>query len=289
MVYEDTTAPDGAACERASDCTGGAMCRGPSGCGAAWACGEALACEPATIAYCNCDGQTFYAPSGCAGRPYDHVGPCELASAEPVELGIPDGDEPLTAEDRACTSSADCRAWETCFGFPGCGTYRCERVRRCRRDSVTYCGCDGVTFRGSSNCPGRPYLHTGACTGEAVASTGGDPPSTAPEAPATTPGTPGTSSSPAVSSAPVELPPGACDSSRDCPGVLRVCAGPPGCGFSWTCEPAPPEHCNPDTQVFCDCEGRTFRASMNCPERPYAHRGSCEIDRLLDLAGGALR
>jgi hypothetical protein len=156
VVYEDTTAPDGPPCVRSSECGEGSACRGPAGCGSLWACGEAIACEPATIAYCDCDGQTFYAQSGCAGRPYHHVGSCELASAEPVELGIPDGDEPLTTEDRACTSSADCRRWETCFGMPGCGVFRCERVRRCRRDSVAFCGCDGLTFRASSNCPGRP-------------------------------------------------------------------------------------------------------------------------------------
>ena len=38
-----------------------------------------------------------------------------------------------------------------------------------------------------------------------------------------------------------------------------------------------------------DCQGRDFRASMFCPGRTYAHRGSCEIDRLLDLSGAATR
>jgi hypothetical protein len=56
--------------------------------------------------------------------------------------------------------------------------------------------------------------------------------------------------------------------------------------MTWTCE-RPAERCNPDTQVFCDCERNTFRASMNCPGQPYAHRGSCEIDRLLELSGAS--
>jgi hypothetical protein len=59
--------------------------------------------------------------------------------------------------------------------------------------------------------------------------------------------------------------------------------------MTWTCQRPPPERCNPDTQVFCDCERNTFRASMNCPGQPYAHRGSCEIDRMLELSGAALR
>lgn len=306
LVFEDTAAPDGPACLRSSDCAAGAACRGPAGCGGAWACGEPRSCEPATIAYCDCDGATFYAPSGCAGRAYLHVGPCELASAEPVELGIPDGDEPLTDEDRTCTSSADCRSWETCFGLPGCASgFRCERVRRCRRDRIEYCGCDGETFTASSNCPGRPYLRAGACDEDtAVASLGpdggdeSDDPALALAASAAgttdagaTTGAGEASVSVAAetpSTEPEALPPGACRSSADCRRP-RICVGPQGCGFTWTCERPPPERCNPDTQVFCDCEGETFRASMNCPGHTYAHRGSCEIDRLLDLAGGALR
>ena len=44
-----------------------------------------------------------------------------------------------------------------------------------------------------------------------------------------------------------------------------------------------------EAQVFCDCERNTFRASMNCPGQPYAHRGSCEIDRMLELSGARVR
>lgn len=297
-MFEDLSAPEGPACARTSECESGLSCRGPAGCMAPWACGAPRECEPATIAYCDCDGATFYAPSGCAGRPYLHVGPCFLA-AETVEHGIPDGDEPETTEDRVCASSADCRGWETCFGMPGCGsTFRCERVRRCRRDRAPYCGCDGVTFTASSNCPGRPYLHAGACReGMAVASASDPARAGAPAedelalasaggAAPTEPRAAGPART--VAAAPAPLADGACRSARDCRGT-RICVGPPGCGFDWRCEPPPPERCNRDTQVFCDCAGETFRASMNCPERPYAHRGSCEIDRLLDLAGGALR
>lgn len=307
LVFEDVAAPDGPACSRTSECDAGLSCRGPAGCGSAWACGEPRACEPASIAYCDCDGNTFYAPSGCAGRTYLHVGPCALASSEPVEPGIPDGDEPLTTEDRTCTSNADCRGWETCFGLPGCRVgFRCERVRRCRRDRVEYCGCDGATFTASSNCPGRPYIHAGACGADetviasaeaeaprdgaaAADETSGVETDDAGELALVSPMPPRAGPEPvATSGEPAPLPEGACRSSRDCPRS-RICAGPAGCGFTWTCERPPPERCNPDTQVFCDCEGETFRASMNCPGHTYAHRGSCEIDRLLDLAGGAIR
>ncbi|MDQ3037281.1 MAG: hypothetical protein M3Y87_33110, partial [Myxococcota bacterium] len=78
-----------------------------------------------------------------------------------------------------------------------------------------------------------------------------------------------------------------CTTSRDC-ARGQICQGAPGCGMQWTCS-RPERECVRDTQVFCDCEGQDFRASMFCPGRPFAHRGSCEIDRLLDLSGAAPR
>jgi hypothetical protein len=35
--------------------------------------------------------------------------------------------------------------------------------RRCARNRVAYCGCDGKTFTTSSTCQGRRYLHPGKC------------------------------------------------------------------------------------------------------------------------------
>jgi hypothetical protein len=280
IVPEDATAPEGPTCFRSSECEGGLACRGPAGCASGWACGAPRDCGTERVAYCDCDWMTFYAQSGCPGRTYMHVGPCEEAGVEETSLGVPDGDEPITSEDRTCDTSADCPRWQVCFGIQGCGTeWRCERVRGCSRRTIAYCGCDGETFTASEECPGRAFMRRGACD-EVIAST-------TPE-PTTTTSTPviATTTTPATTTV-VAPPPGSCTSSREC-RAGRVCTGPQGCGMVWTCE-RPAERCNPDTQVFCDCEGETFRASMTCPGQPYAHRGSCEMDHMLDLSGAALR
>ena len=312
-IPEDSEAPEGPACTTTADCRGGLACRGPRGCTSEWACGEPRACDEADrVAYCACDGfTTFYAPAGCPGRPYASVGPCGevgVALGE-GEMGIPAGDEPLTSEDRLCESSEECGRGRACYGQGGCGVaWSCQRVRGCGRAQATFCGCDGTTFTASSRCPGRPFAHRGACRGdEAVASTGGmdagvarsSSPRESRDAGAAiassrAPRDAGVDARAAIAASSVdagasEVPrsPDACRTSRDCRG-MRVCMGPPGCGFEWTCQ-RPPERCNPDTQVFCDCEGNTFRASMNCPGQPYAHRGSCDIDRLMDLSGAIVR
>ena len=132
VVYEDTEAPDGSPCTGPSECSGDSMCRGPRGCMTEWACGAPLSCGEDRIAYCDCENVTFYALSGCPGRPYAHVGACEVEALAELEFGLPRGDEPITTADRVCASSADCRRGEVCYGPSGCGTtWRCERVRGC--------------------------------------------------------------------------------------------------------------------------------------------------------------
>lgn len=315
VVPEETSAPEGPSCTTSRECAAGQACRGPRGCNQAWACGEAGACEGERVAYCDCDGATFYAPAGCPGRSYASVGACDaigpLAAAD--ELGLHDYDEPPTTQDRTCISNAECRRGEQCFGAPGCGMqWRCQRVRGCDRTRVELCDCNGETFRASAQCPGRPYARRGSCEGEAVAA------AVVPrvETPrAATPARPqvehtvaalneltseaesatlierestqmaASEREPVAISPTPALAPGTCLTSRDC-ARGQICTGPEGCGMTWTCA-RPTERCNPDTQVFCDCERNTFRASMTCPGRPYAHRGSCEIDRLLELSGAS--
>lgn len=302
VVPEEQSAPDGPACTTSRECGAGQACRGPRGCNQAWACGEAGACDGERVAYCDCDGATFYAPAGCPGRSYASVGACNamgpLAAAD--ELGLHDYDEPPTTQDRTCSSNAECRRGEQCFGAPGCGMqWRCQRVRGCDRTRVELCDCNGETFRASVQCPGRPYARRGACEGEAVAvavvprveSVRRDPPSR-PRVESDITALTGVESelatetaSEASSTIEPAPPPGTCRTSRDCDRG-QICIGPEGCGMTWTCA-RPTERCNPDTQVFCDCERNTFRASMTCPGQPYAHRGSCEIDRLLELSGAS--
>lgn len=307
VVPEDESAPEGgAACTRTSECSSGLACRGARGCESPWACGAPReSCGPDTVSYCDCDGITFHALAGCPGRTYAHVGPCEEAGIADASYGIPDGDEPITTRDRTCSSSADCRGGEICYGAPGCGMeWRCERARGCWRGGRTeFCGCDGVTFTGPRHCPGQPYARQGSCEeAVAVAETPAPPPttttrarppttSTSTAATATTTSTTARAStsvtSTTASTPPAPLAPGQCRTSRDC-GRGEVCAGPAGCGDAWTCIRRT-DRCNPDTQYFCDCEGHSFTASMTCPSRPYAHRGSCAIDQAMDLAGAALR
>jgi len=303
VVPEDSAAPEGGvACSTSRECGAEQVCRGPRGCSVAWACGSASGCGGDTIAYCDCDGQTFYAPIGCPGRAYVHPGACDavgpLATAE--ELGIHDYDEPPTTEDRTCESNADCGRGEQCYGPPGCGMpWRCERLRGCAGARAQLCSCDGQTFRASLGCPGRPYAHRGECReGTAVASltpsTSSDTHSSVAPVPiAPSPVTPLSITPTPVAPATLGPPPviatgdRVCSTSRDCRRG-EVCTGPPGCGETWICQ-RPRERCNPDTQVFCDCERNTFRASMNCPGQPFAHRGSCEIDRMLELSGASVR
>jgi hypothetical protein len=314
---DDLEAPQGRACTTSSDCAAGERCRGPAGCTAAWACGDSADCSGAVVAYCDCDGATFYAPEGCPGRPYASRGACgrgdEAAAA--AEPGVYDADHRPGMDRRACTSSAECGGGRVCWGVPGCGgAWTCVRARGCTRDEVPFCGCDGVTFVASSTCPGRPFAHRGPChvEGAAVASRGATPARrdaaapgspTPPVGPVTSaPATPPmhatsasttSESASAMASAPTggatSRPPGSCRSNRDCARGL-VCTGQEGCDDApvWTCQP-PARACIADTQVFCGCDGRDFRASMTCPGRPHRHRGSCAIDRLLELQGSALR
>jgi len=290
VVPEDERAPEGPACTTSRECGAGLACRGPRGCNQAWACGASEACDGERVAYCDCDGSTFHAPSGCPGRSYSRVGACEAMGplAEADESGVHAHDEPPTTQDRLCASNAECRRGEQCFGAPGCGMqWRCQRLRGCDRARVELCDCNGETFRASVQCPGRPYARRGACDGEAFAvavvprieTVRQGPPSRRVEGGVAT--LTGTETGPVVSAP--EAAPGTCLTSRDC-SRGEICIGPEGCGMTWACA-RPTERCNPDTQVFCDCERNTFRASMSCPGRPYAHRGSCEIDRLLELSG----
>ncbi|UJR86977.1 hypothetical protein [Sandaracinus amylolyticus] len=311
-VPEDDRAPEGPACMRSDSCGAGMQCRGAPGCTSDWACGEARECMDENVAYCDCDGATFYARGGCPGKPYAHVGPCEAMGeliAAGTELGIHDYDEPPTTQDRTCESSSQCGRGLTCFGIAGCSTdWTCVRARGCTRDRAAFCGCDGQTFHASSTCPGRPFVHRGACR-EAIARAE-EPDAGAPiatrerdagvaiasrERDAGAPIASRERDAGAATSVAMSIPEEpaprrgerSCRTNRDCPGN-QVCQGPAGCGMEWTCG-RPERACVRDTQVFCDCEGQDFRASMFCPGRPYRHRGSCEIDRLLDLSGAAVR
>jgi len=312
-IYEDHAAPDGDACMVPSECGEGQMCRGPAGCGATWACGEALTCGEDRVAYCDCEGITFYAEAGCAGRPYLHTGACESTALASLEFGLPRGDEPIVNEDRICQSSADCARGEVCYGPSGCGvTLRCERVRGCAGPRATFCSCDGETFTASTVCPGRAYVRRGVCDDGMLASAGTDAgvssgtavtghpdsgmavASARPDAGRADAGVAVASSTPDAgvrwSQEVTAEGERTCRTHRDCRGT-EVCAGPAGCGETWTCQRQRDVArvggtCSRDTQYFCDCTGESFTASMDCPARLYSHRGSCAVDAYIELSGG---
>jgi hypothetical protein len=103
---------------------------------------------------------TFYAPQNCPGAPYVSVGPC--AELGPDAAG--DGPDEEVEGNTICTEDADCPSGSTCTGMEGCATHwTCVRRRRCTRDLVPFCSCEGATFAASSTCPGRPFAHRGEC------------------------------------------------------------------------------------------------------------------------------
>lgn len=277
-AVEDDVAPEGPACEHTDECADGQHCRGPVGCESEWACGAARECGDAMVAYCGCDGFTFYALENCPGQPFQSVGPCEALGEEVSSEAHVDDVEGNTI----CTSSDECRSGYVCAGTPGCSTFwTCVRRRtlRCARAQATFCGCNGQSFQASDRCPGRPVAHAGYCPGDEprVAEPSGAEPSAEPSAavPSAPSITPPASTTPPAVRAPAAAPsgPAPCMSSRDCPRGL-VCQGPAGCTDEWTCG-RPQAACVSDTQYFCGCDGESFRASMTCPGRPHRYRGSC--------------
>ena len=78
-----TTKPESAPCDAGTDCESG-VCQG-QGCAGSSA-GNGGRCMPPTqrclrnrIAFCGCDGVTFYAASNCPLRTYRYSGVCEAS------------------------------------------------------------------------------------------------------------------------------------------------------------------------------------------------------------------
>ncbi len=152
----------------------------------------------------------------------------------------------------ACDDGSDC-ASGLCEG-QGCGAAggRCaDPGRVCTADAVEYCGCDGVTFTGSSGCPGGRYEKAGACE------------------PATT-----------------GLPDGAaCLDGAAC--ASGTCEGL-GCGDAapGVCM-TKQRPCTMDLRQYCGCDGVTFNGSGTCPGRRYAAKGACAVSSAPKPAGSA--
>src|SRR5690606_11868939 len=141
-------------------------------------------------------------------------------------------------------------------------TLRCERVRGCAGPRATFCSCDGETFTASAVCPGRSFVRRGACDGM-VASGGPDAGTSgagSSEVGTAVTGRPAAGVAVATARRDAGRPdagvavatrtPDAgvrwaqtgtedgartCRTHRDCRGT-EVCAGPAGCGETWTCQ-----------------------------------------------------
>jgi len=155
---EKTLAAVGAACDSAADCETG-VCEG-EGCapGRGRCAAKNRSCTRDRRAYCGCDGNTFYSSGSCPGRRFASRGACGAA-------GGGSGAAKLLADGAACRAGPECQSG-ICEG-EGCGSASkgvcVSRQRRCTADIRAYCGCDGVTFTGSSTCPGRRYAGRGEC------------------------------------------------------------------------------------------------------------------------------
>jgi len=178
-------------------------------------------------------------PAPTPAQPPPPAGPAmpPPGSPPPVVVTPPGGNH----DGAACGVAADC-ASGTCEGL-GCGTgggVCAANARACTNDLREYCGCDGVTFRGSGSCPGKRYAATGAC---------------------------------AAATPTLAADGAACLQASDC--ASGTCEGV-GCGASapGTCAPRA-RPCTRDLRAYCGCDGATFRTSGSCPGQRYAHAGAC--------------
>jgi hypothetical protein len=139
----------------------------------------------------------------------------------------------------ACTRNEDCRTGEACIGQLGCGRPRICAVITCdlgAMEMAPYCGCDGLPFRASRNCPTASYRNYGGCIvrdgGARTCSTNAD-----------------------------------CDTGQACEGA--GCDTPDG-----TCVSTAGD-CPGGTASYCACDGTTFTASAMCPRRRFRAFGAC--------------
>jgi hypothetical protein len=209
-----------------------------------------------------------------------------------IPYDVPVIDRPTPVDvGRVCASTSDCGRGEECVGGEGCGvpwTCQPQLGRPCTGDLAPFCGCDGVTFAGSSTCPQRPYAHRGPCDMPPPPLDGGPGGCVLPNGAVCPQGAmcliecgvcfcgPGgalacSGGGPCVDAGP---PPQRCNNNSDCSGGTQ-CVGPEGCGVQWTCQPV--EGCTRDLGAYCACDGTTFYGSSTCPGHPYLHRGACGI------------
>lgn len=235
-------------------------------------------------------------PIAVAGPPGETDAGNTTGDVVVIDSPPPTSDQPQPPTDgpQTCTSSSQCGPTMECRGGEGCAIpWTCQRGlgRPCTDDVAPFCGCDGVTFAGSSSCPPRPFAHRGPCEGPPPLDGGPGPDGCVLPNDAICPrgqtcridscnscfcsltGQLACTGSACLDGGPP--PTRRCRSTADC-GPGELCAGEPGCGTTWTCRSLSGTGCTADVSPFCSCDGLTFAGSSTCPGRPYAHRGPCE-------------
>lgn len=309
------TAELGPPCESASDCPPDARCVRAPGCEPAGAghCAAGAQCSDDYATFCDCDGVSFHASATCPERGYARQGECSLGEAT-TEAAVETSSGDATCDDATdCTRGRTCMGIEGCTTIWTCARgVRCSRDTQafCGCDGQTFRAsmtCPGRPFRrrgpcddGTGSVSPASALDAGAratdvgvrtmdagvrawdagvratdagvrATDAGVRATDAGVRAVDAGARAVDAGVRAMDAGVAPAPAPA-LGAGECRTARDC-ARGEACEGDEGCGTVWRCVPAHP--CTRDTQYFCGCDGRTFRASMQCPGRPYAHRGSC--------------
>jgi hypothetical protein len=121
--------------------------------------------------YCGWTSHTLAGgsyPSDCPLPLLADLGDCMLGTGGAGGTGgvggmAGSGGTTATAGQTPCSSTEPC-AQGLCVGASCGDIWTCvEADRGCSTSLADYCGCDGVTFQDSPECPKRPYASRGAC------------------------------------------------------------------------------------------------------------------------------
>lgn len=178
----------------------------------------------------------------CRLEPEVEVPVTPIVSSSFQPLGAPDGGTLGYELGHACEDDDECASGAcrtaTCFEEDAVCVSLSGDIE-CNADVVEYCGCDGVTFEGSSGgygCAGAPYAYVGAC---------------------------GNQLQPAGAS---------CEVDEDCQS--GTCEGV-GCGaFEGKCAEED-RACTDDLRPYCGCDGVMFYSSGTCPGARYSEEMNC--------------
>src|SRR5688500_14191902 len=87
-----------------------------------------------------------------------HRASAEVAIETRTEPRGPTLEEDTVPSGAACESSDACGE-DHCRGPAGCSVaWACGEARACGASTISYCGCDGVTFYALENCPRAPIM-----------------------------------------------------------------------------------------------------------------------------------